>query len=198
MTGAAPAVLGELRRAALVAADAGCCVFPVRPGQKVRVFIQPCHRFRLPADPDTPIIMVGPGTGIAPFRAFLQERQATAAKGRNWLFFGDQHEKFNYLYRQELLSFQKSGILTRLDTAFSRDQPEKIYVQHRLLQHAAEIWQWLSEGAIFYLCGARSMAGDVDTALHRIVSEQGKKQWPQAEAYVEEMLSGKRYQRDVY
>jgi len=170
----------------------------VRPGQKVRVFVQPCHRFRLPASSDTPIIMVGPGTGIAPFRAFLQERQASDAKGRNWLIFGEQHERFNFLYREELTRFQKSGLLTRLDTAFSRDQSEKIYVQHRLLEHAAEIWQWISEGAIFYVCGSRSMASDVDTALHRIVSEQAKKPWPEAEAYVEEMLSGKRYQRDVY
>ncbi|HEV8291168.1 MAG TPA: hypothetical protein VGP94_04575, partial [Tepidisphaeraceae bacterium] len=170
----------------------------VRPGQKVRVFVQPCHRFRLPANPDTPIIMVGPGTGIAPFRAFLQEREAIGAKGRNWLFFGEQHEKFNFLYREEMIGFHKSGLLTRLDTAFSRDQDEKVYVQHRLLERAAEIWQWLGDGAIFYVCGARSMASDVDTALHRIVSEQGKKQWPDAEAYVQEMLASKRYQRDVY
>jgi sulfite reductase (NADPH) flavoprotein alpha-component len=170
----------------------------VRPGQKVRVFMQPCHRFRLPANPDTPIIMVGPGTGIAPFRAFLQERQAENAKGRNWLFFGEQHEKFNFHYREEMIAFAKSGLLTRLDTAFSRDQSQKIYVQHRLLEHAAEIWQWLAEGAIFYVCGSRDMANDVDTALHRIVSEQGKKVWPDAEAYVEEMVTGKRYQRDVY
>jgi len=170
----------------------------VRPGQKVRVFVQPCHRFRLPADGDTPIIMVGPGTGIAPFRAFLQERQAISAKGSNWLFFGEQHERFNFLYRDELMGFAKSGLLTRLDTAFSRDQAEKIYVQQRLLESASAVWQWVRDGAIFYVCGARSMAGDVDTALRRIVSEQGKKPWPEAEAYVDALISNKRYQRDVY
>jgi sulfite reductase (NADPH) flavoprotein alpha-component len=170
----------------------------VRPGQKVRIFMQPSHRFRLPANPDTPIIMVGPGTGIAPFRAFLQERQSQNAKGGNWLFFGEQHERFNFLYGEELRAFEKSGVLTKLDTAFSRDQAEKIYVQHRLLERGAEIWKWLQEGANFYICGARDMANDVDTALRRIVSEQGKKPWPEAEAYVDEMLSGKRYQRDVY
>jgi sulfite reductase (NADPH) flavoprotein alpha-component len=171
----------------------------IRPGQKVRIFIQPSHRFRLPSDPDTPIIMVGPGAGIAPFRAFLHERQATGANGKNWLFFGDQHERFDYLYRDELLSFQKTGLLTRLDTAFSRDRPEKIYVQHRLLHHAPEIWQWIQDGAIFYLCGdAQRMATDIDTTLRRIVSEQAPKPWPDAEAYVDELLSTKRYQRDVY
>jgi sulfite reductase (NADPH) flavoprotein alpha-component len=170
----------------------------VRPGQKVRIFIQPSHRFRLPANPDMPIIMVGPGTGIAPFRAFLQERQSQSAKGRNWLLFGEQHERFNFLYRDELMAFHKSGLLTKLDTAFSRDQAEKIYVQHRLLEQGSQIWQWLQEGANFYICGARDMATDVDTALRRIVNEQGKRPWPEAEAYVDEMLSSKRYQRDVY
>jgi sulfite reductase (NADPH) flavoprotein alpha-component len=171
----------------------------VRPGQKVRVFIQPSHRFRLPETADTPIIMVGAGTGIAPFRAFLHDRRHSGAAGRNWLIFGDQHEKLDFLYRDELMSLADAGVLTRLDTAFSRDQAEKLYVQHRMLQHAAELWNWLQAGATFYVCGdARRMATDVDTALRRIASEQGKMSWPDAEAFIDKLISDRRYQRDVY
>jgi sulfite reductase (NADPH) flavoprotein alpha-component len=171
----------------------------VRPGQKVRVFVQPSHRFRLPADGGAAVIMVGAGTGIAPFRAFLQDRKHTGAAGENWLIFGDRHEKLDFLYRDELLDLVKDGVLSRLDTAFSRDQSEKLYVQHRMLEHAQGLWERIKAGAVFYVCGdAKRMANDVDTALRRIVSEQGKMPWPEAEAFVDAMASEKRYQRDVY
>src|SRR5690606_38409346 len=121
------------------------------------------HGFRLPADSSRPIIMVGPGTGIAPFRAFLEERRASGATGQNWLFFGDQRAATDFLYREELEAMQADGHLSRLDVAFSRDQAEKVYVQHRMEEAAASLWQWLEEGAHFYVCGdASRMAKDVD------------------------------------
>jgi sulfite reductase (NADPH) flavoprotein alpha-component len=165
----------------------------------VPVFAQVSHGFRLPPNPDTPIVMVGPGTGIAPFRAFLQDRQATAARGRNWLFFGDQKRATDFLYREELQTMFKEGVLTKLDLAFSRDQAEKIYVQHRMLEHANELWSWLEEGAHFYVCGdAKRMAKDVDAALHEIIQKAGGKSGDQAAEYVAALKSAKRYQRDVY
>ena len=166
----------------------------------VPVFPSVAKHFHLPENPDTPIIMVGPGTGVAPFRAYLQERKAIGAKGKNWLFFGSQHEKCDFAYREEFEAFKKEGILTRLDCAWSRDQPEKVYVQHRLLKNAAEIWKWLdAEGAHFFVCGdARRMAKDVDAALRKIVQEQGGKGNGQANEYVEKLKSEKRYKRDVY
>jgi len=166
----------------------------------VPVFPSVAKHFHLPENPDTPIIMVGPGTGVAPFRAYLQERKAIGAKGKNWLFFGSQHEKCDFAYREEFEAFKKEGILTRLDCAWSRDQPEKVYVQHRLLKNAAEIWKWLdAEGAHFFVCGdARRMAKDVDAALRKIVQEQGGKGNDQANEYVEKLKSEKRYKRDVY
>jgi sulfite reductase (NADPH) flavoprotein alpha-component len=171
----------------------------VRPGVTVKVFVQPSHGFRLPPGGDTPVILVGPGTGIAPFRAFLQERRAVGARGRNWLFFGDQRRDCDFLYQEELEAYLRSGLLTRLDLAFSRDQREKIYVQHRMLENAAQLWAWLEEGASFYVCGdARRMARDVDATLHRIVAEQGGRSEEAAKAYVAEMKRAKRYQRDVY
>ncbi len=146
----------------------------LRARQKAGVFVHTSLGFRLPADGGVPIIMVGPGTGIAPFRAFLEERCATGASGKNWLFFGDQRRDTDFLYRDELESYQKFGVLTRLDTAFSRDQAEKVYVQHRMMENAKELWHWLENGAHFYVCGdARRMALDVDHALHAIVAEQG-------------------------
>jgi sulfite reductase (NADPH) flavoprotein alpha-component len=170
----------------------------VRPGQKVRVFVHASPRFRLPADGDVPIIMVGPGTGVAPFRAFLEERRATGAKGRNWLFFGDQHESCDFIYRDQLRRYEEEGF-ARLSLAFSRDQAEKVYVQHRMIEQGAEIWEWIQQGAVFYVCGdAKRMAVDVDTALRKIVSEHGRKPWPAAEEYVDELASSKRYLRDVY
>jgi sulfite reductase (NADPH) flavoprotein alpha-component len=171
----------------------------LKPGDKCRVFVQTSHGFRLPADGNVPMIMVGPGTGIAPFRAFLQERQATGAKGKNWLFFGDQRKEFDLLYEQELLGYQQSGVLTSLDLAFSRDQAEKVYVQTRMMQRAGEIWAWLQQGAHFYVCGdAKRMAKDVDDALKAIVVQQGGLSADDAKAYVADMAKAKRYQRDVY
>lgn len=165
----------------------------------VKVFVQPSHGFKLPANGRAPLIMVGPGTGIAPFRAFLEERQATGAEGRNWLFFGDQKRASDFLYEEQLTAWQKSGLLTRLDLAFSRDQEQKVYVQDRLIENAREVWQWLDEGAHFYVCGdASRMAKDVDAALHKIVATVGGKSPDAAKAHVAMLKSAKRYQRDVY
>jgi sulfite reductase (NADPH) flavoprotein alpha-component len=165
----------------------------------VKVFVQPSHGFKPPANGDTPMIMVGPGTGIAPFRAFLEERLATGAKGKNWLFFGDQKKDTDFLYDELLTDWQRSGFLTRLDLAFSRDQEQKIYVQDRMLENAAELWAWLEAGGHFYVCGdASRMAKDVDAALHQIVETVGGKSADDAKAYVAKLKSEKRYQRDVY
>src|SRR6266571_6077108 len=166
----------------------------------VPVFPSVAKHFHLPEDPNTHIIMVGPGTGVAPFRAYLQERKATGAKGKNWLFFGSQHERCDFAYRDEFEAFKKEGILTRLDCAWSRDQPEKIYVQNRMKENAGEIWNWIdAEGAHFFVCGdARRMAKDVDATLRKIVQEQGGKSVEQANEYVEKLKSDKRYKRDVY
>jgi sulfite reductase (NADPH) flavoprotein alpha-component len=162
------------------------------------VFVQPSHGFKPPENPETPMIMVGPGTGIAPFRAFLEERQAIGAKGRNWLFFGDQKRATDFLYDEQLTAWQADGFLTRLDLAFSRDQAEKIYVQTRMLESAKELFGWLEEGAHFYVCGdASRMAKDVDQALHTIIERSGKTP-DEAKAYVAKLKSDKRYQRDVY
>ena len=165
----------------------------------VKVYVQPSHGFKLPAGDDTPIIMVGPGTGIAPFRAFLEERQAAGAKGKNWLFFGDQCRASDFLYGEQLTTWHKDGLLNRLDVAFSRDQTEKVYVQHRMRDHAAEIWAWLEAGAHVYVCGdASRMAKDVDAALHAIVEQAGGRKAEEAKGYLEKLRAEKRYQRDVY
>ncbi|MFA6288744.1 MAG: flavodoxin domain-containing protein [Opitutaceae bacterium] len=163
------------------------------------VFVHSNKAFRPPASGDTPMIMVGPGTGIAPFRAFLEDRAASGAKGKNWLFFGDQKADTDFLYREELTALQSSGILTRLDLAFSRDQKEKIYVQNRMLEAADELYAWLEAGGCFYVCGdASRMAKDVDDALHKVVELAGKKSPEEAAAYVQSLKTAKRYQRDVY
>lgn len=163
------------------------------------VFIQKSHGFRLPENKDLPVIMIGPGTGIAPFRAFLEERRATGAKGRNWLFFGDQKRSCDFLYQEELETMQAEGILTRLNLAFSRDQADKIYVQNRMLESAAELWNWLEAGAHFYVCGdAKRMAKDVDVALHKVIETEGGKSPEQAADYISQLKKDKRYQRDVY
>lgn len=163
------------------------------------VFVHSNKAFRPPADPAAPMIMVGPGTGIAPFRAFLEERAATNAPGKNWLFFGDQKAATDFLYAEELHAMRASGVLTRLDVAFSRDQAEKIYVQHRMLEHAEELFAWLESGAHFYVCGdASRMAKDVDAALHQVIEQAGKKSPAEAAAYVQSLKTAKRYQRDVY
>jgi sulfite reductase (NADPH) flavoprotein alpha-component len=165
----------------------------------VPLFIQPSKHFRLPQNGDVPIIMVGPGTGIAPFRAFLEERRATGAKGANWLFFGAQRSRCDFFYKDELEAMQQQGVLTRLDTAFSRDQDFKIYVQHRLLENANELWSWLERGAHFYVCGdASRMAKDVDNALHEIVRTAGGRAGDAAAEYLQKLKADKRYQRDVY
>lgn len=168
-------------------------------GEKAGVFVSPNKNFKLPADPDTPIIMVGPGTGIAPFRAFIEERQATGAKGKNWLLFGDQHYLTDFLYQTEWQAFLKDGILTKLDVAFSRDQKQKVYVQDRMRENAKELYAWLLDGAKFYVCGdANRMAHDVDQALHDIVAQEGGFSEQEAADYVKQLKTDKRYLRDVY
>ncbi len=163
------------------------------------VFVHVSKGFRLPASGDTPIIMVGPGTGIAPFRAFLHDRRARGAKGKNWLFFGDQKASTDFLYREELEGMLADGHLTRLDTAFSRDQEAKIYVQQRMAENAAELWAWLQDGAHFYVCGdAQRMAKDVDAALHKVAETAGGLSPEGAADFVQKLKSDKRYMRDVY
>jgi sulfite reductase (NADPH) flavoprotein alpha-component len=165
----------------------------------IPVFVQASKHFRVPENSDLPMIMVGPGTGIAPFRAFLEERKATGAKGANWLFFGAQKSSCDFFYKDELETFQREGVLTRLDTAFSRDQDYKIYVQNRMLENAKEFWSWLEQGAHFYVCGdASRMAKDVDKALHQIVEIAGGLSEEAAGEYIQKLKSEKRYQRDVY
>ncbi len=164
----------------------------------VPVFVSHSH-FGLPEDPARDIIMVGPGTGIAPFRAFTQERIAQNAPGSAWVFFGDQRRAFDYLYEEEWEGWRAAGKLARLDLAFSRDQAHKIYVQDRMQENAAELWAWIKGGAIFYVCGdAKRMAKDVDLALHDIIARQGAMEPAQAAEYVKLMKKEKRYQRDVY
>ena len=166
----------------------------------VPVYPSSAKHFHMPEDPNTPLIMIGPGTGIAPFRAFLQDRQATGAKGKNWLFFGAQREKCDYAYHEDWERFTHDGLLTKLDCAWSRDQAHKVYVQNKMLEHAAEIWKWIDgEGAQFFVCGdAKRMAKDVDAALRKIIQEQGGKSVDEANAYVEKLKNDKRYKRDVY
>ena len=169
-------------------------------GVPVPVYPSSAKHFHLPEDGNTPLIMIGPGTGIAPFRAFLQDRQVTGAKGKNWLFFGAQREKCDFAYQEDWDGFMRAGILTRFDCAWSRDQAHKIYVQHKLLEHADEIWRWIDrDGAQFFVCGdARRMAKDVDAALRKIVQDKGGKSPEEANAYVEQLKNDKRYKRDVY
>ena len=156
-------------------------------------------KFRMPEDNGVPMIMVGPGTGIAPFRAFLQERKAVGARGKSWLFFGSQQEKCDYFYKDEFDALRQEGFLTRIDCAFSRDQEHKIYVQHRMHENSAELWKWLEEGAHFFVCGdAKRMAKDVDAALRQIVEKEGGLDGERANEYIEKMKSEKRYKRDVY
>jgi sulfite reductase (NADPH) flavoprotein alpha-component len=179
-----------------------CSTFLAERADNVPVPVYPssAKHFHLPENPNVPIIMIGPGTGIAPFRAYLQERQALGAKGKNWLFFGAQREKCDYAYKEDFDRFKRDGILTRLDCAWSRDQAHKVYVQHRILENAAEIWKWIdADGGQFFVCGdAKRMAKDVDAALRKIIQEQGGKSVDEANAYVEKLKSDKRYKRDVY
>ncbi|GLT13241.1 assimilatory sulfite reductase (NADPH) flavoprotein subunit [Vibrio algivorus] len=168
-------------------------------GDNVKVFVEHNNNFKLPQDDNTPVIMIGPGTGIAPFRSFIQEREARDAEGKNWLFFGDRTFTQDFLYQVEWQKYLKSGVLTKLDVAFSRDQAEKVYVQDRILENAAEVWQWLQQGAYLYVCGdANRMAKDVHEALISVAEDQGKLGREQAEAFVNDLRKAKRYQRDVY
>jgi len=170
-----------------------------KAGTKVNVYLHKNKNFRLPENGDTPIIMVGPGTGIAPFRAFIEERAETEAKGDSWLFFGDQKYNEDFLYQLEIQDHLKSGALSKLDVAFSRDQPEKVYVQHKMAEQAAELWAWLEKGAHFYVCGdASRMAKDVNDTLLDIISTQGNKTAEEAAEYLAALKKDKRYQRDVY
>jgi sulfite reductase (NADPH) flavoprotein alpha-component len=171
----------------------------IKEGDVVRVFVQPNKHFRLPESGETPVIMVGPGTGVAPFRAFVEHRSALGHPGRNWLFFGDQRYTYDFLYQLEWQDHLKDGVLSKLDVAFSRDQPEKIYVQQKMLEHSKELFAWLEEGSHFYVCGdASRMAHDVHETLIAIVEKHGNKSREDAEAYVDELKKSKRYQRDVY
>lgn len=165
----------------------------------VRIFFTPNNNFRVPSDDSLPMIMVGPGTGIAPFRAFLQEREFRKATGKNWLFFGDRNAATDFIYREEIEAMQASGLLTRLDLAFSRDQAEKIYVQDRMLEHGAELYAWLEQGGYFFVCGdAYRMAKDVDQALLDVIRIHGNKSATEAADYVNQLKKDKRYVRDVY
>ena len=167
--------------------------------EAVPVFVHTAKHFRLPEDPATPVIMVGPGTGVAPFRAFLQERQAVGATGKSWLFFGEQRRSTDFLYESELKAMTDTGALTRLDVAFSRDQAEKVYVQHRMRDASKELFAWLEAGAHFFVCGdGARMAKDVDTELHAIVCREAGCSPEQAAEYVEALKKAKRYKKDVY
>jgi sulfite reductase (NADPH) flavoprotein alpha-component len=171
----------------------------IAEGDKVSVFVDSNPRFRLPADGQTPIIMIGPGTGVAPFRAFVEQRAELGATGKNWLFFGDRTFHSDFLYQLEWQRFLKRGILQRLDVAFSRDQADKIYVQDRIREHAADVWTWLQQGAVLYVCGdAKQMAGDVHDALIDVLVTQADYDTDSAENYLKDLRRAGRYQRDVY
>ena len=170
-----------------------------RVGDTIPCYFHPNKNFKLPDDSDKPIIMVGPGTGIAPFRAFIEERQATGAPGKNWLFFGDRSHRTDYLYGDEWSEYKKDGILNELDLAWSRDQTEKVYVQHKMLEKGAELWDWLQNGALFYVCGdASRMAKDVDQALRTIAQQQGTMSEEDSAVWVKTLQKEKRYLKDVY
>jgi len=169
------------------------------PGSPLKVYVQKAHAFGLPADPATPIIMIGPGTGVAPFRAFLQERLATQAPGPNWLYFGHQRSDYDFFYEEELKAMRKSGHLTRLTLAWSRDGDEKIYVQNRMRDDGRDLWAWLERGAHIYVCGdALRMAKDVERALTDVIAEHGKRSPEDAARYVAELKKNDHYQVDVY
>jgi sulfite reductase (NADPH) flavoprotein alpha-component len=169
------------------------------PGGKLKVYVQKAQHFALPADPSKPIIMIGPGTGVAPFRAFLQERQATKASGPNWLFFGHQRSNCDFFYEEEFRKMRASGLLTRLTLAWSRDGEEKIYVQHRMRETGRDLWTWIKEGAHIYVCGdALRMAKDVENALLAVVTEHGKHSPQDAARFITDLKNNGRYQADVY
>ncbi len=171
----------------------------IEPGDKLPVYIQHNQNFKLPSNPETPIIMIGPGTGVAPFRSFIQEREELGVEGKSWLFFGDQHFVTDFLYQTEWQKWLKDGVLTKLDVAFSRDTDEKVYVQHRMQERSQELFEWLQEGAVVYICGdEKNMAKDVHNTLIEIIEKEGKVNRKEAEEYLANMKQQKRYQRDVY
>ncbi len=170
----------------------------VKPGDQVSVYVEPNPNFRLPADPDRPVIMIGPGTGVAPFRAFIEHRQALGHKGQNWLFFGEQHRRSDFLYQLEWQRHLKTGALNQLSVAFSRDQTDKIYVQHRLREQAGAVYDWLEQGAHLYICGNQTMAAEVHDALVDIVCGQRQVERKVADEYLENLRIANRYQKDVY
>jgi sulfite reductase (NADPH) flavoprotein alpha-component len=171
----------------------------VKPGDRIRVYVQKAHAFGLPADPSIPVIMVGPGTGVAPFRAFLQERMVTKAPGRNWLFFGHQRRDCDFFYEDEFSGMKAAGVLDRLSLAWSRDSGEKFYVQNRMTEVGRDLWSWIADGAHIYVCGdAQRMAKDVERALVDIVSMHGARSVNEAVAFVAELKKSGRYQTDVY
>ena len=171
----------------------------VRPGDKIKVYVQKAHAFGLPADPSVPIIMIGPGTGVAPFRAFLHERMATKAPGRNWLFFGHQRRDCDFFYEDELTGMKAAGVLTRLSLAWSRDGDEKFYVQNRMAEVGRDLWSWIADGAHVYVCGdAQRMAKDVERALIDITATHGARSTNEAVQFVAELKKSGRYQTDVY
>jgi sulfite reductase (NADPH) flavoprotein alpha-component len=179
-----------------------CSIFAadrLQSGDTVPVFIQQNDNFKLPETPDAPIIMVGPGTGVAPFRSFMQEREETGAEGKSWLFFGDQHFRTDFLYQTEWQKWVKNGVLTKVDVAFSRDTAEKVYVQHRMLEHSKDLFQWLEQGAFVYICGdEKKMAHDVHDTLLAIIETEGNLSREEAVEYLANLQKQKRYQRDVY
>jgi len=175
------------------------CAERLQPGDTLQVYVQQNDNFALPENPETPIIMVGPGTGVAPFRSFMQEREEIGAEGKSWLFFGDQHFVTDFLYQTEWQQWLKDGVLTKMDVAFSRDTDQKVYVQHRMLEQSKELYNWLKDGAVVYICGdEKHMAHDVHQTLINIIETEGGMSKADAEAYLAEMQQQKRYQRDVY
>lgn len=175
------------------------CSERLEPGDTLPIYIQQNQNFKLPENQNTPIIMIGPGTGVAPFRSFMQEREELEAEGKSWMFFGDQHFVTDFLYQTEWQKWIKDGVLTKMDVAFSRDTEEKVYVQHRLLEHSKELFEWLQEGAFVYICGdEKNMAHDVHHTLIDIIQNEGGLNREKAEAYLAAMQQEKRYQRDVY
>lgn len=171
----------------------------IQEGDTLPVYVQPNKHFHLPESDDKDIIMVGPGTGIAPFRSFMEEWAVTKATGRTWLFFGDQHAASDFLYKEELEQYQKDGVLTKLDTAWSRDTDRKIYVQHKIMENSKELFNWLNNGAYFYICGDKErMAKDVHSTLLEVIATEGSMTQEEAEAYLNDLKKQGRYQRDVY
>lgn len=175
------------------------CAERLEPGDTLPIYVHTNPNFKLPESPDTPIIMIGPGTGIAPFRSFMEEREETGAEGKTWLFFGDRHFLTDFLYQTDWQRWLKDGVLTRMDVAFSRDTAEKVYVQHRMLEKSRELYEWLQEGAAIYVCGdEKHMAHDVNATLIKILEQEGGMSTTEAETYLSDLQQQQRYQRDVY